>query len=184
MSLVPEPSTPHVLGFCASVVHGHTPELIEHAPLPGKPEKECFGIVPEQVAAHGGEQLIGWCIWYVPGVFIEAELHAVWKRPADGRLIDITPRPLWLPQVLFLPDPERQYVGRQVDNIRQALVRDHDVTRYLFLLHRRFEMLNEGDLADQHGLISLRGKALKGYERLEKEVAQLERRLGRRYAPG
>lgn len=181
-SPVPSASAPHALAFCASVVPGAAPELVEHAPLLGEPMKECFSIVPKQVAAHGGEQLNGWCIWQAGGMFVEAEFHAVWKRPA-GQLLDITPRPFHASEVLFLADAKREYVGRQVDNVRQSLVRDHDVTRYLFLLRRRFEMLNEGDLANQHGTIALRGKALKGYERLIKEVAQLERRLARRYAP-
>lgn len=182
-TIVPDPTLAHVQSFCDRIVPGGAAQLVEHAPLPGKPEKECFSIVPEQVAAKGGSQLTGWCIWQVPGILIEAEFHAVWQRPPDGRLIDITPRPVFLTQVLFLPDPKHQYMGRQIDNIRQPLVRDHDVTRYLFLLHRRFEMLNEGDLADQHGLVSLGGKALRDYERLVKDVAQLERRLRRRYTP-
>lgn len=32
--------------------------------------EDCFNVVAEQVAGHGGQQIIGWAIWELPGVFI------------------------------------------------------------------------------------------------------------------
>ena len=171
----------HVLAFCDSVVPASCVYVAQCFPLLGEPFNECFSIVPKQIAAHGGNQLTGWAIWEVPGVYIEAEFHAVWQRP-DGQIVDISPRPFYFPSIIFLPDSKRQYVGRQVDNIRKPLVRDQHVIRFLYLSHRRFEILNQGDLADQHGEITLTNKAAREFTNLEKEMAQLQRRLDRRYA--
>ncbi|WP_323600745.1 hypothetical protein [Pseudomonas putida] len=166
----------HVLDFCNTVVAGGTPILVQHSPLSGKPLKECFTIVPEHVAGHGGRQLTGWSIWEFPGKFIEAEFHAIWEDP-EGRKVDLTPRPFAVEQVLFLEDLNREYTGRQVDNIRKALVNNFYVTRYLKLHRRIFEILNEGDLADQHGAITLPPAAEREYREVEKEVLELQRRL-------
>lgn len=149
-------------------------------PLAGKPMLECFSIVPEHVIAEGGKQLIGWAIWETPGVFIEAEFHAVWQDP-HGNLIDLTPRPIPFDHILFLPDPSREYRGRQVDNIRRPLVKDRDVVRFLYLARRHFEIQNTGDLADQHGEIELPPRLAKEFWKVEKEMAQLYNRLSRRY---
>lgn len=170
----------HVVDFCRKVSSHNVPVQVPHEPLPDKPLLECFSIVPEHVAAHGGKQLIGWAIWETPGVFIEAEFHAVWQNP-DGALLDLTPRPVPLSNILFLPDSSREYAGRQVDNIRQPLVDDIDVTRFLYLFTRRFEILNKGDLADQHGAIQLPPRAAKAYRDMEKEMEKLHFRLNRRY---
>lgn len=134
----------------------------------------------EHVAEHGGESVVGWAIWEVPGVYIEAEFHSVW-RASDGALHDLTPRPTPLDSILFLPDPSRQYRGRQVDNVRQPLVEDRDVFRYLYLGKRIFELTNAGPLADQHGEISLPPKAAKEYWKVMDEFRKLQARLDRRY---
>lgn len=174
------PETPHVIDFCSQVVPGSQPVSVEHKPLPGKPQLECFSIVPEHVANNGGKQLTGWAIWETPGVFIEAEFHSVWQDK-EGRVIDLTPRPYALETILFVPDASREYRGRQVDNVRKALVDDLDVVRFLHLFRKRFEIMNKGDLADQHGAIELPHKALKEYRKLDKEMLQLHLRLSRRY---
>ena len=123
----------------------------------------------------------GWALWEWPGLFIEAEFHAVWHSP-DGRLVDLTPNRLIPTAIVFVPDSLRRYEGRQVDNVRKALVKDNDLTRFLFTFRRQFEILNKGDLAFQHGPISLPRGALKELQALQKEQARLERRLQNRYA--
>lgn len=181
MVAVPDPRVARVAQFCATVVAGGSPQLVECRPLVGKPANECFGIVEEHVAANGGRQVTGWAIWEFPGVFIEAEFHAVWQRP-DGQLVDLTPRSLHSPAIVFVQDAERKYEARQVDNIREPLVRDNDVIRFLYLFRRRFEILNQGDLADQHGAVRLAPKAAREMKALNKEMTKLERRLHTRYA--
>lgn len=170
----------HVQSFCERVVSGCVPVTVDCRPIAGHSINECFPIVEQQVVAHGGQQLTGWAVWEVPGVFIEAEFHAVWRQPT-GQLLCITPRISPIASILFVPDPSRTYNGRQVDNVRQTLVKDHDVSRFLYLSHRRFEILNGGDLANQHGVVALSKKASREYEQLEKDRRRLLNRLNKRY---
>lgn len=64
--LTPNILDPKVVSFCESVVPGGEPGYVQHAPLTGKPVKECFSIVPEHVRTHGGKQVIGWAILHIP----------------------------------------------------------------------------------------------------------------------
>lgn len=173
-------NAPHVVAFCQTVVATENPVTVTCQPLIGKPNNECFTVVPEHVARVGGEQVTGWAIWERPGVFIEAEFHAVWRKP-DGALLCISPRIRNFDAITFLPDPNRRYCGRQVDNVRKALVKDIDVVRFLFLAKRRMEIMNTGDLADQHGYIALPKKLEREFLSIEKEMLRLQRRLATRY---
>lgn len=168
----------HVLEFCNAVVPGQLPILVSHEPLANKPLLECLTIVPEHVACHGGKQLTGWAIWEGTHI-IEAEFHAVWRNP-EGRIVDLTPRPpeLALANILFLEDLGREYTGRQIDNIRKPLVDSFNVKRLIKLMERRFEILNEGDLADQYE-VQLSPTAEREYRELEKEVMKLQLRLSK-----
>ena len=181
MQAIPEIEATHLQAFCREITATSNPVLVSCIPRFDRPANECFPLVEEQIAGSGGSMVVGWAIWEWPGVFIEAEFHAVWASP-EGQLIDFAPRPLRSPHIVFLPDPSRKYEGRQVDNIRKALVRDNDLIRFLFVFRRQFEILNKGDLAFQHGPISLPAKALKELQGLQKEGARLERRLHNRYA--
>lgn len=176
-----DPTQAHVLAFSARVAPGSAPRWVDCRPVAGEPRQECFAIVPEQVAAHGGAQLVGWALWEWPHVLIEAEFHAVWQAPG-GELLDLTPHFLRVDRVLFVPDPNREYGGVQVDNVRQALVNDGDLTRLIVLHRRRFELLNQGELAHQHGQVALPARVWREIEALEKEMPRLEARLARRYA--
>ena len=170
----------HVVEFCNRISATEKPITVACQPMLGEPENECFVIVPEHASCHGGEQIIGWAIWERPGVFIEAEFHAVWRNPL-GEFLCLTPRPRSFEAITFLLDRNRKYHGRQVDNIRHALVKDMDVVRFLFLAKRRMEILNTGDLADQHGYISLPKKLEREYFKVMKEMVRLENRLATRY---
>ena len=94
--------------------------------------------------------MLGWAIWEYPKVFIEAEFHSVWQAP-DGVLHDLVPRQQPPVRILFVRDPRRRYVGRQVDNVRKPLTNDKNVKEFLALQGRMFALQNEGDLADYHG---------------------------------
>jgi hypothetical protein len=179
---VPKTDAPYVLGLCAELAPGAVPTLIDLRSDEHAAERDCFSIVSAKIAAYGGTTVCGWALWEWPGVFVEAEFHAVWQPPT-GELLDLTPRPVPFGRTLFLPDRSRLYEGRQVDNRRRPLVRDSDVTRYLYLFSRQFEILNAGDLAFQHGPITLPPRAEREYISLQKEGAALERRLKRRYGP-
>lgn len=176
-----DPSDQYVLDFCASVVPTSTSLPVICKPLPNAPDKECFPLVEHYVHENGGRSETGWAIWELPGVFIEAEFHAVWKSP-DGEYLDIVPRARQFEQILFLPDSTRRYQGKQVDNIRKALVRDNDVKRFLFLFTRQFQIMNAGELASQHGAISLPEHARRELQAVQKEAMRLELRIKKRYA--
>ena len=178
---VPSPHSPTILDFCGSIAPQTSLILVRSEPPSDAAHLDCFATVAQKVAQFGGKFMTGWAIWEVPEVFVEAEFHAVWQRP-DADLVDLTPRPFPCPQVLFLPDSSQTYEGRQVDNIRKSLVRDQDVIRFLFLQKSRFELLNRGALADQHGMLELTGEAALEYERLERELMRVSRRVFMRYS--
>jgi hypothetical protein len=180
MASVPNIEAQHLRAFCSEVVTTGVPIVARCIPRFDRPSNECFSLVEEQIREKSGSMIVGWAIWERPGVFIEAEFHAVWESP-EGEFIDLSPRPLLFQHVLFLPDPSRKYEGRQVDNIRKPLVRDNDVVRFLLIFEHQFKIMNNGDLAFQHGEISLPPKAAKELRTLQKEGARLERRLQRRY---
>jgi hypothetical protein len=96
-------------------------------------------------------------------------------------MLDVTPYPYRMDNILFLPDSKNIYNGRQIDNIRQALVNDPDVTRWLYLARKHFEILNTGDLANQHGHIELAPKIAKEYSKIMEEIERLGSRLKRKY---
>ena len=181
MHTVPPIHAEYVAAFAHEVVSGVSPIAVPHRPRLDRPMRECFPIVEEQIAAEGGTMVTGWALWEWPGVFIEAEFHAVWLA-TDGSPVDLTPNRILPKEILFLPDPQTKYDGRQIDNVRKPLVKDNDLTRFLFTFRRQFEILNKGDLSFQHGPISLPPKALKELQSLQKEGARLERRLQNRYS--
>lgn len=174
------PSAEHVISFCASIVGGHAPIAVRSDPLRGEPFNDCFRTVPKHIKSKGGSQIIGWAIWERPGVFIEAEFHAIWKNQED-ELVCVTHRQQDFSSITFLADPCRLYEGRQVDNIRKPLVKDNDVVRFLFLAKRRFEILNTGKLAEMHGEVSLPKNLGAEYLKISKEMERLQSRLGKRY---
>ncbi|MEZ5632417.1 MAG: hypothetical protein R3F09_17130 [Burkholderiaceae bacterium] len=172
-------SASHAQEFCASLVADTAPRVTPCRPILNKPYNDCFNVVLEQVTNHGGQQIIGWAIWELPGVFIEAEFHAVWQSP-EGELVDVVPRVRPFTHISFLPDASRTYKNRQVDNIRRQLVVDNDVKQFLFLCRRRFEILNAGQRALQHEVLLPKAE-LRELERNDKLAMRLERRIHKRY---
>ena len=181
MHTVPPVHAEYVAAFASEIAHGQKPMAVSHRPRLDRPQRECFPIVDEQIKAEGGTMVTGWALWEWPGVFIEAEFHAVWRSP-DNSLVDLTPNRILPSEIAFLPDPTKKYEGRQIDNVRKPLVKDNDLTRFLFIFRRQFEILNKGELAFQHGPISLPANALKELQSLQQEGAKLERRLQNRYS--
>jgi len=167
---------PYVISFCRGIVREPQPCYVPVHPLADEPANDCFKIVPKQVSSHGGEQIIGWTIWEWPRVLIDAEFHCIWREP-DGTIIDFTLKSVVVSRILFLPDPHRSYRGRQVDNIRKPLDRDPAIKRFCELSSRFHRALNEGELADYYGPITLSEEA----SRDEIERANLQLLLVRRY---
>lgn len=154
MTRTPPLIKPHVVQICRQATGSGTamPVYVQCRPEIGGRENECFATVDARVTAEGGEKVIGWAIWELKKVYIEAEFHAVWRQP-DGVLLDISPRPIPDTQILFVVDPRRKDEGFQVDNVRRSLGKDPDIQRWLDLTAQYYRLLNEGDLKHQMGVI-------------------------------
>lgn len=121
---VPNIEDAHVKVFCKEISPEHSPQYVPLYPMPGAPYRCCFDIVDICIREAKGTNLMGWAIWEWPDVFIEAELHCVWKAP-DGKLFDPTPQRFQTEnRNLFLPDPEHPEPRRAIDNRRKALSSD------------------------------------------------------------
>lgn len=110
-----------VLAFCRTINPAAEPLYVSVSPAPEALPSECFNNVAAKVDSDGGTMVYGWIIWEWPRVFIEAEHHAVWEK--DGALMDITPPANGEAQLLFLPDPSKDYdfIGqRRRINIKQS----------------------------------------------------------------
>lgn len=78
--------TPEIIRIAGN---GRMPVWIDVDPRVGSMRAECFENVARAVEAEGGLAVMGWIIWQREGVWVEAEHHAVWRRP-DGSLRDVT----------------------------------------------------------------------------------------------
>lgn len=145
-------------------------------------ENECFPLVDEYISRHGGERILGWAIWELPGLFIEAEFHAIWKTPV-GELMDLNYRPLKTEKILFLPDYEIVYEGYQKNNIRLALSNNPAVIDFLKAHDKMFEFMNKGERKKQHGEIKIKGSELIEYDLLMNEIAGLQLKMNTAYRP-
>lgn len=178
------PSTPSELSepivrLCAEVCANQVPVFVEVVPIAGATANDCFLNVQGKVAIDGGSMILGWAIWETPGLFVEAEFHAVWRSPV-GDLVDLTPKVNLSSRILFLPQPGAAYSGVQVNNVRRAIGKDSDVEGYIRAYDSQFEFLNRGERARQHGMLSLSGKDALEYESIENSILMYGTRLARR----
>lgn len=67
--------------------------------------------------------------------------------------MDVAPKNHETSKILFLPDPIRQYEGRQVNNVRKALRNDPLLNTYLETFSSEFDLLNEGERAWQNEVV-------------------------------
>lgn len=114
---------------------------------------ECFSNVARMVEMHGGEQILGWQIWEWPGVFAEAEAHAIWQSPSY-ELYDVTPKVE--SKIAFLPDPTVNFTGVRINNVRHAIADNEDVRDFIAAgdhKHRIFGAIANGTRLDQWQVI-------------------------------
>jgi hypothetical protein len=109
-----------ILELCRSICESESPIFVRHQSEPHSKNCNCFIDVERKIKESGGDARFGWEIWEWPGVLIEAVSHAIWVAP-DGHLLDITPKPFELEQILFLPDPKARWNGRLVNSISMAI---------------------------------------------------------------
>lgn len=163
---------PHVIEFCRSIVRDGRPEyLLIEAGRDDEPI-ECISNVRRRITAVGGEPAYGWAIWEWHGVMIEAEFHTVW-RDGKGALHDVTPRPAPIQRVLFLPDPELNDSGRQINNIRRSLIDDPRVQEFINANDAQFELMNRGERADQLGKVEITAEEAKELDVIQERKTSL-----------
>lgn len=132
--------TPEIRRFCRKIVSDQDPWFVPVHPVSGAKPSECFNNVDRQVERAGGVRRLGWAVWIMPRLMIEAEFHAVWQTLA-GTLQDVTPHTTGERRILFLSDPRASYSGEAPDNIRHALV-DHPLVHEFIRRGRvRYELL-------------------------------------------
>lgn len=174
---IPAPlGTSHIAALCNDLVPDFVPVVVQCSPDRGAPVNDCFTQVAHHVQRNGGERVIGWALWEMPHVMLEAEFHAVWRRPSDGKLIDLSPREFHFSEIHFLPDSTRTYAGRQVDNVRRALCNDAKLKQFIYLKGRQFALLNAGELANHHGVIDssvASRRLIKEYNAITKQLNTL-----------
>lgn len=176
------PTTPKKLHrfvreICARLVAGSEPVWVPVVPIPTAQLNECFFNVRERINVEGGSIQHGWCIWEEPGIFVEGEFHAVWRR-SDDSLCDITPKRDHEIRILFLPDPvevfdEKAFERR--DNVRLAQL-DHPKVHEFIKHMEAFHRLKENGTApnDPRRIILNRDE----YEWYLNRQVQLGRELG------
>lgn len=171
---VPDKVTSPVKRLCNRIVPGERPQYVKVLVESSTEVNDCFCNIESRIKRDGGGIKYGWAIWYLPGVLMEAEFHAVWLSP-EGEFIDITPRPIQFKEIMFLPDPKRVYLGRQVDNIRIPLSKDQKVKEFIQLCEKIYKIMNEGELANKHGPIAVPRERI---EPVYRRLAELSVELG------
>jgi len=126
MEITPRKLHRFVLELSRSIAGDAVARYVPVQPASGALTNECFFNVPQKISKDGGTIQYGWCLWEVPGLFIEAEVHAIWVSPS-GEWIDVTPKVNNEKEILFLPDntvtwDENSRFRR--DNIRMAMKDD------------------------------------------------------------
>jgi hypothetical protein len=104
---VPRSLTPALLEFCAAIAPAE-PVFIPSVPTKRGLTSFCFGNVAQKVREKGGSIAYGWAIWHSPGLYFEAEHHAVWRNKL-GNLIDVSPQIGGRKRLLFLSDESAIY---------------------------------------------------------------------------
>lgn len=104
---VPRALTPALREFCASISPTE-PVFVTSIPVSRAAASFCFENVARRAREKGGSIVYGWAIWHMPGLYFEAEHHAVWRNK-PGNLIDVSPQMGGRKRLLFLPDDGAVY---------------------------------------------------------------------------
>lgn len=127
--------------------------VLEIKPEPGSEPSDCTNIVEQKVKKEGGRIIYGWQIWKTK-FLVEAEFHAVWEMPDGETLVDLTPKNYkGITEILFLEDESIVYDGKQIDNIRLNITKNHLVTHFIEICKAYFAFMNKGERANQYQLI-------------------------------
>jgi hypothetical protein len=181
----PTSITSTVLDFCRHVNPAGLPLYVTITPAKGCRANDCFGCVKEKLERDGGRIQFGWAIWEWPGVYIEAEHHAVYDSQTGPPLLDITPSQLsQVRRRLFLPDDNAFYdfenEGVRRDNIRSALTDDVLIQQFFAAASEKSRVWNT---VPGVGVVSLDRETCERLERLERDLGRVFYDLAIKYTP-
>jgi hypothetical protein len=99
----------------------------------------------------GGKAQHGWMILEWPGVLLEAQFHAVWRR-SDGTLVDVSLNDD--ERILFLPDRVRVYSGARIPSLQHPLSTASEVANFIAACRElfRYEALHWIENGSESGL--------------------------------
>jgi hypothetical protein len=125
MTRTPPAITDQILDLCREINPEKTPQYLRILPDRDCAPLDCFHNARRRVERDGGSIQFGWAIWEWPGVYIEAEHHAVYV-PLGQPWVDLTPSATpGFSHRLFLADDAAIYnfknEGIRRDNHRRAL---------------------------------------------------------------
>ena len=171
-AVTPAEDSRYTASLCAEISPSERPFYVDARPNMGEPVNECFHVVNRHIEKFGGVAVFGWAIWELPTVCVEAEFHAVWKSPNGGHL-DVAPKSTPTQRVFFLPDPGRAYEGYPLDNVRRPISSAPEVQSFFRALEAKYELMNRGCRAREHGEIRLRGAEAMEYRQIEDAIGMI-----------
>jgi hypothetical protein len=175
----PDPQSETVALIAKKLGVANTAVAVPCVPVAGARELYCFFNVRDITAERGGELVNGWLVWQHDDLFVEAEHHAIWRKPT-GELVCVTPQTPPEKTITFIPDPSAVYdfeTGMQENNIRIALVKDSRLRlleRYFKVFEEETDLKNSGRrLVGNVVMVELTGWNLQRFEELEIEKSNL-----------
>ncbi len=170
--------------FQRSIPGTTRPVFVPLRPRADSIPNDCFENVRRQKDEAGGEIVHGWRIYIMPGLFLEAEFHAVWKAP-DGRLVDVSPPPEeGTTRIVFFPDPTRSFQGEPVLSLHWPLVQMRELREYFKAFKEDWLAIRESarrrGIAYNEPLDRSDPALLEPRRRLVDATLALARRVGRR----
>jgi len=174
-----------VLKFCRGISDEADPILLTIDPEEDCAPLDCFNNARRKATRSGGKIVLGWAIWEWPGIYIEAEHHAVYE-PAPGEpWRDLTPAQIpGISTRLFLADSSADYdfenEGIRRDNHRLALRNDPLIRQFFQSAQRYNEIMNS---IPGVGEVKVSPALAQQVYSAEIENAQLSLQLAMKYTP-
>lgn len=132
--------------FCTKISPHQTPVFLTVKAPNWSRLNYCNKNVERMIELNGGEMVLGYKIWYISKLYIEAERHAIWKN-IDGELVDITFNINGENTILFLPAPTmktiivqaykkpREVFHPRLQNIIKLQIRNETIQSQYFSYH-------------------------------------------------
>ncbi len=166
--------------LCNELSPNFRPVYVDVRPAESAATDDCLELVEEQVSNAGGKVILGWSLWEIPGLFVEAEFLAVWQLPS-GEMVDIAPKTRQTQRILFLQDPSARYKRPRAHLVRRAINQDQEVLAYFQAYDDMVNFMDQGQRILPNGEIQLDDDERAEYSRMQQRLATLHTRLSPRF---